>query len=234
VFIRYIFVAKPLVAIAVLVCLGTIIALFKLNRTRPQNRSDQFLIGFLGLLTIYEGIKLLKDSGVVQLTVNSVLNDAIELMVATVCLIAAVLLRISRVNHLEVESAMRLARAAPPRVAKPELSVGPKDVSTLEMLAWAVPRLSDGAFKLLTVLALRSEAASGRVPVGVTDVQLKLNKSKEELDVLLKELEAAGAVALTRHGTTLDIEIITPAKRAVAPEVHAPAPAPALVTPSRT
>ena len=62
--IRHIFVFKPLVGIAILVCLGTILTLFKLNRHRPRNRSDQFLIAFLGLLTVYESLKLLKDAGV--------------------------------------------------------------------------------------------------------------------------------------------------------------------------
>src|SRR5258706_539594 len=118
--IRHIFVFKPLVGIAILVCLGTILTLFKLNRHRPRNRSDQFLIAFLGLLTVYESLKLLKDAGVVALATSNALDDAIELLVAGSCLVAAMLLRMSRINHLELESAMRLARAAPPRLPRPD------------------------------------------------------------------------------------------------------------------
>ncbi len=217
-FIRHIFVTKPLLALAILVCMGTIIALFRLNRQKPQSKSDQFLIGFLGLLTIYEGIKILKDTGVVTLAMNSMFEDALELLVAGACLVAAILLRISRVNHLDVESAMRLARAAPPRSQRPDAT--PKEISTLETLGWAAPRLSDGAFKLLAVLCLRSEAASGRVPVGIVDVQLKLSKTREELDTYLKELQEAGAVVLRRNGATMDIEITQAPPRTPSPSTE--------------
>jgi len=217
VFIRHIFVVKPMIALALLICLGTIIALFRLNRRRPHNRSDQFLIGFLGLLAIYEGLKLLKDSGIVALGVNSMFDDAIELIVASTCLIAAVMLRMSRINHLEVESAIRLARAAPPRLARPDASVAQKETSILETLAWAVPRLSDGAYKLFVVLCLSWEPGSGRIPVAIADVQLRLGKSKEELDRCLKELQDSGVVALRRYGTTMDVEITGPAPRPPAP-----------------
>ncbi|MBZ5602569.1 MAG: hypothetical protein LAO79_09705 [Acidobacteriia bacterium] len=232
-FIRHIFVAKPLIALAILVCMGTIIALFRLNRQKPQSKNDQFLIGFLGLLTIYEALKILKDSGVVTLAVNSMFEDALELLVAAACLVAAILLRVSRVNHLDVESAVRLARAAPPRLARAEGAVPPKESSTLETLGWAAPRLSDGAFKLLAVLCLRSEVATGRVPVGVVDVQLKLGKTRDELDHNLKELQEAGAVVLRRRGTVMDIEIVQTQRQApVAPESIAPRPS-SLVTEAR-
>ncbi len=191
----------------------TLIALFRINRRKPQNRTDRFLIAFLGVLTIYEALKLLKDQGVVVLEMNSAMNDMIELLVAMACLAAAVLLQASRVNHLEVESAMRLARAAPPRIQRPDLPVGPRDFSTVDLLTWAIPRLSDGAFKLLAVLCLRSDMSTVRVPVGVTDVQLKLGKSKDELDRYLKELQDAGAIAMNRRGATLDIEIVNQGRR---------------------
>lgn len=214
--IRHIFEFKPLAALAVLMCMATIIALFRLNRQRrSKTRSDQFLIGFLGLLAIYEALKLLKDTGVFVLTTSSMLDDAIELMVASSCLVAAFLLRLSRINHLEQESAMRLARAAPPRSSKPDVAA--KDTTTLETLSWAVPRVSDGAFKLLAVLCIRSEIACGRVPVGVVDAQLKLGKNKEDLDRYLKELEEAGAVTSHRHDGTVDIEIVTAARRSGPP-----------------
>ncbi len=226
-FIRHIFVEKPLIAMAVLVCMGTILALFKLNRRKPQTRTDKFLIAFLGLLAIYEAFKCLKDSGFVSVAMNSVINDAIELLVAMTCLIAAIMLQISRANHLDAESAMRLARAAPPRRAHPESPIGARDLSTLDTLNWGIPRLSDGAFKLLAVLCLRSEAG---VPVGVSDVQLKLSRSKDELEVLLKELQDSGAVALHRRGSTLNIEILTPIRRPLVPE---PPAYPALAGESR-
>ena len=230
--IRHIFVVKPLAALAILVCLGTIVTLFRFNRKSPKSRSDRFLVAFLGLLAAYEGLKLLREAGVVALSMNSVFSDAIELLVATSCLVASIMLRVSRVNHLEVESAIRLAHAAPPRLTRPDVALGSKDSATLETLVWAIPRLSDSAFKLFTVLCLRSEAASGRIPVGVVDVQLKLGKSKEDLDRYLKELEDAGAVALHKYGTTMDIEII--AQQAKSTPASQPLAQPTLVTDPRT
>jgi hypothetical protein len=209
VYIRNIFVYKPLTAIAVLICLATLIALFKLNRRGPRQKTDKFLIAFLGVLTIYEGLKLLRNSGAVAVTMNAAINDGLELLVAATCLTSAMMLRMSRVNHLNVESAIRLARAAPPRTSRGDLSLAPKDLLTQEMLSWAIPRLSDGAFKLLVILCIRAEASPGRLSMGVSDVQLKLGKSKEETETYLDELQAAGAVAVHRFTGTLEIEIVT-------------------------
>jgi len=213
VYIRHIFALKPMAALALLICMGAIIALFRLNRRRPQQKGDRFLIAFLGLLTIYEALKLLKNSGFVSITMNSTLDDALELLVAATCLVSAIMLGMSRINYLDIESAVRLARAAPPRSAHPE-RLSARELSTLDTLTWSIPRLSDGAFKLLAVLCLRPEASNGRVPVGVTDIQLKLGKSKEELERYLVELQATGTITMQRHGETLDIEIVTQISRA--------------------
>jgi hypothetical protein len=224
VFIRHIFVADPMVAMAILVCMGAIIALFQLNRTRPHSRSDQFLIAFIAFLTLYEAMRILKNAGVVDLQMSNVLQDAIELLVAMACLIAALMLRISRKNHLDAASAMRLAQAAPPRGARVETS--PKDASSLEILNWAVPRLSDGAFKLLAVLCMSSDSSSGRVPMGAAEVRIKLGKSKEDLENYLRELQGSGVLQLHRSGTTMDLEIVNPLQKLV------PATAEALKNPT--
>ena len=68
-------------AMAILVCMGTLLALLRLNRRKPASRSDQFLIAFVGFLSIYEGLKILRESGMVQLTFSNFLTDAIELLV---------------------------------------------------------------------------------------------------------------------------------------------------------
>lgn len=224
-----------MVAIAVLICLATLVFLFRLNRRKPQTRTDQFLIAFLGMLSVYEGIRLLKDAGAITIGVSSMFDDAIELLGASACLVAAVLLRFSRANHLEIESAMRLVRAAPPRTPRPDVPITQKDTSTLETLAWAVPKLSDGAFKLLAVLCMRSDlSSSGRVPVGVIDIQLKLGKSKEDLDRYLKELQDAGAVSLERYGSTINIEITGPAARSEPASVDPISHSSKLATEART
>ena len=216
-FIRNIFLAKPLVAFAVLMCMATMIALFKLNRRKPQSKVDQFLIGFLGVLTIYEALRLIKNSSGLSLAMNTAIDDAIELLVAAACLTAAILLRFSRKNHLDIESAIRLARAAPPRSTHLDVPIGAKEPATLEALNWALPRVSDGAFRLLALLCLRTEARNGRVPLGATDVQIKLGRSREDMEKHLKELQDAGAIDVKRSGDTINLEITGPFQRAASP-----------------
>jgi hypothetical protein len=132
------------------------------------------------------------------------LDDAIDLSVAGFYLLATVMLRFSTVNHLDAESAMRLVRAAPPRsqLRNPEME---RDLARLN---WALPRVSDGAFKLYAYLCLRQDQSSGRPGLSSSDVRVQLGKSKEELDRYLSELEEAGAVAVTREGPNIGITIV--------------------------
>lgn len=224
--IRHIFVVKPLLAIAILVCLGALVMLFRLYRRQPRTASDRFLIAFVGLLSAYEGLGVLKEAGVVAMPASTVLSDAIELLVATSCLAATVMLRISKTNELDIESAIRLARAAPPRTTRGDLPL-PKD-AMLDALSWALPRVSDSAFKMLAVLCLRADGAAGSDHLA--DVRLRTGKTVEEVDRCLRELEDAGAVLVHRAGAATMVEVIVQSRRIV----HSPAePAVALVTESR-
>jgi hypothetical protein len=209
VFLWHVFLIKPLAACSIIICLATIFACFRLERTRPQQKSDRFLIAFLGLLAIYQAMRILETAGVLSMSVNSKLDDAIELMVAMFYLIAALLLRFSSVNRLDAESAFRLVRAAPPRqspdgTAK-DLQV-PKTSLALDGLAWALPRLTDGAFKLYAYLYVSADAA-GRAIVIDRDLQLRMKRSPNELEGYCTELEQAGAATIHRDGGRLEVKI---------------------------
>ncbi len=54
--------ANPLMAIALLICLATILWCILLTR-RQRNGLDKMLTGLLGLIAIYEALRILKDSG---------------------------------------------------------------------------------------------------------------------------------------------------------------------------
>jgi len=203
-YLWHIFTVKPLAALSVLLCLGTILSCVALERKRPHQRADRFLIGFLGLLSAYQGMRILQGAGIVAMTSTARMEDAIELAVTAFYLLATVMLRLSTTDHLEAESAMRLVRAAPPR----SQLRSPENERDLARLTWALPRLSDGAFRLYAYLCLRQDPATGRSLISPTDVRLQLGKNKDELDHHLAELERSGAVQVTREGANVGITIV--------------------------
>ena len=216
-FLWHIFRIKPFAAISILLCLTTILACFLLERRRPQQSSDRFLIGVLGLLSVYQGMRILQGVGLLSIAIGPTIDDAIELLITAFYLMAALMLRLSSVNHLEAESAIRLAHAAPPRSSR---QLEPVRDFSLDSISWAMPRVSDGAFKLYAYLCLRAGYANGRVPVGVQDIRLQLGKTREELESCLFELQKAGAVAVNRDGGGLHIELMAQTRRAPAPIVE--------------
>jgi hypothetical protein len=208
VYLWHVFLIKPLAACSIIICLATIFACFRLERKRPQQKSDRFLIAFLGLLAIYQAMRILESAGVLSMSVSTKLDDAIELMVAMFYLIAAMLLRFSSINRLDAESAFRLVRAAPPRQSPDGTRdlPGAKNSLALDGLAWALPRLTDGAFKLYAYLYVSADAA-GRAIVLDRDLQLRIKHSQNELEDYCNELEQAGAATIHRDGGRLEVKI---------------------------
>jgi len=204
-----VFLVKPLAALSIVVCMVTIFACFRLERRRPTQKSDRFLIAFLGLLAIYQGMRILESAGLVALSINATLDDAIELLIAMFYLIAAMLLRFSSINRLDAESAFRLVRAAPPRLGETtsrELTVS-KSPPSFDNLAWALPRLSDGGFKLYSYLWMHADAA-GRAAVQAAELQLQLKRSLSELESYYAELERTGATVAKRDGGWVEFELV--------------------------
>lgn len=203
------FLIKPLAALSIVVCLVTIFACFRLERKRPQQKTDRFLIAFLGILAVYQGMRILESAGVLAISISTSLDDAIELLVATFYLIATMLLRFSSVNRLDAESAFRLVRAAPPRLSPDVTSRDipiPKHGLAVDGLAWALPRLTDGAFKLYAYLYVNADAA-GRATLQDREVQLRMKRSLPEIEAYYSELERNGAVTIHRESGRLEIEI---------------------------
>jgi len=113
VFLWHVFLVKPFAALSVVICLATILACVLLERRRPAHTADRYLIGVLGLLSVYQGLRILQGAGILSISRGSNGDDAIELVITGFCLIAALLLRMSAQTRFETESAMRLVQAAP-------------------------------------------------------------------------------------------------------------------------
>jgi hypothetical protein len=219
VYLWRLFLIKPLAALSIIVCLVTIFACFRMERKRPQQKSDRFLIAFLGILAVYQGMRILQSAGVLAISMSTALDDAIELLIAMFYLVAAMLMRFSSVNRLDAESAFRLVHAAPPRlspdVTSREIPM-PKNGLALDGLNWALPRLTDGAFKLYAYLYVHADAA-GRASLQASDVQLRMKRSQKELEDYYSELERSGAATIRRESGHLEVEIgaaqsLSPAK----------------------
>lgn len=204
------FTVKPMAALSILLCLATILSCVLLERKRPHLGADRFLIAFLGLLSVYQGMRILQSVGIMNYAVSGRLDDVIDVVVTGIYLVATVMLRYASSDRLQAESAMRLVRAAPPR-SQLRTSETERDLARLD---WGLTRLSDSAFRLYAYLCLRQDQAVGVSP---SDIRLRLGKSKEELDEDLAELEHSGAVFVSREHGRVGITI-------VAQPAHKPAP----------
>ena len=104
-----IFRASPLMAIALVVSLGTILWCIFLTR-RQRSRLDKTLTGLLGLISIYEALRVLKDSGVVFHSLERI-DDWTDLIIAASCLIAVFFLKSSSLDRTSTKACLRLAEA---------------------------------------------------------------------------------------------------------------------------
>jgi hypothetical protein len=224
VYLWHVFTVKPVAALSILICLTTIVACLYLRRRRPADTSDRFLIGFLGFVSVFQGIRILKGSGVMKVSLNPVLDDGIELLVTMACLAAALLLKLSTDHRLNAESALRLAQAAPPRQSRTAEHAALRDDRrrdhVVDSLGWALPRLSDGAFRLYAYLCLRADTVTGRLPVDSHELLLNVGRSEDEASPYFRELQIAGVCVLHRENGVSEVEISAPVRVAGAGFSH--------------
>ena len=97
-------------AMALCVCLATILWCILLTR-RQANQLDRTLTGLLGAIAIYEALRVLKDSGVGFFWNFRKLDGWADFLVATLCLIAALILRLSSMDRTSTKARLRLVEA---------------------------------------------------------------------------------------------------------------------------
>lgn len=222
-FLWRVFLVKPFAAVSILVCLAAIFSCVALNRKRTQRISDRFLIACLGLLSIYQGMRILQGVGLLTVSVSPTVDDAIELVVTAFCLIATLMLRLSADHQLQAESALRLAKAAPPRSSRGSKSTGVADAPSkkdVESLAWALPELSDGTFKFYVYLCLRSDPVTRRMTLTNDEIRTNVGKSAEEAKTCFAELQTAGACIVNRKDSLIEVELTTPTRESSLANLH--------------
>lgn len=102
--------ANPLMALALLVCLATILWCILLTR-RQRNGLDKALTGLLGLIAIYEALRILKDSGFASFRGFRTMEGWADLIGACLYLLAALILKTSSIDRTATKVHLRLMEA---------------------------------------------------------------------------------------------------------------------------
>lgn len=102
--------ANPLMALALLISLATILWCILLTR-RQRNRLDKVLTALLGFIAIYQAIRILRDSGFTPLSRFRTLEAWVDLISACLYLVAAFILKTSSSDRAATKVHLRLAEA---------------------------------------------------------------------------------------------------------------------------
>ncbi len=103
-----IFRASPMMGLALSVCIVTILWCIFLTRRQPSGL-DKVLTGLLGLISIYEALRVMNDSGLLFSGLK--LDGWVDFLIALMCLIAAVILKISTTDRNSTRVRLRLVEA---------------------------------------------------------------------------------------------------------------------------
>ncbi len=102
--------ANPLMALALLICLATILWCILLTR-RQRNGLDKMLTGLLGLIAVYDALRILKDSGFAALTRFRGMEGWVDLTSACRYMLAALILKTSSIDRAATKVHLRLVEA---------------------------------------------------------------------------------------------------------------------------
>ena len=105
-----IFRASPLMGLALCICLLTILWCFIMAK-RQQAGLDKILTGVLGLIAVYEAIRVLKDAGVILFPGIQKLDGWVDFLIASMYLIAAMILKVSSSERATTKVKLRLVEA---------------------------------------------------------------------------------------------------------------------------
>lgn len=105
-----IFRASPLMGLALCICLTTIFWCFLMAK-RQQVGLDKILTGVLGLIAIYEAIRVLKDAGVILFPGIQQLDGWVDFLIASMYFIAALILKVSSSERASTKARLRLVEA---------------------------------------------------------------------------------------------------------------------------
>ncbi len=105
-----IFRASPMMGLALCVCLATIFWCILLAK-RQGNRLDKVLTGLLGMIAVYEAVRILKECGIILIPGLRKLDGWVDFIIASLYLIAALILKVSSIDRANTKVRLRLVEA---------------------------------------------------------------------------------------------------------------------------
>lgn len=102
--------ANPLMALAFLVCLATILWCILLTR-RQRNGLDKLLTALLGFIAVYHALRVLRDSGFAPFVHFRTMEGWVDLASGCLYLVAAFILKTSSIDRVATKVHLRLVEA---------------------------------------------------------------------------------------------------------------------------
>src|SRR5258708_39423657 len=159
--ISRLFDVSPFLALSFCVCMGTVLWCIILLRRGCHHVADRFLIGFIGLLTVYQSVNIMRRGGVLAIPHLRHVDEAIDLLVNSLYLIAALLLRMSNHDRFATIFQLRLAEPRPAPVLRDSpwdpRAGDPGDPEVLDKIRSAAPLLSANALKLYLYICFHAD-----------------------------------------------------------------------------
>lgn len=195
--LSHLFEVSPFLALSFCVCLGTVTWCIILLRRGCHHFADRLLIGFIGLLAIYQSLQILRRGGVLAITHFHQFDEAVELLVNSLYLLAALLLRMSNHDRFRTIFRLRLAEAQPAPLLHEPLrehpAADPKlDRKIVEQIRSAAPQLSGNALKLYLFVCFHVDGQTGSLEATENDLLQWTSTDRKMLFSGFKELREKG------------------------------------------
>ncbi len=193
--ISHLFDISPFLALSFCVCLGTTVCCIILLRRGCHHVADRFLIGFIGFLSVYQSIQILRRGGVLNIPHLRQLDEAVDLLVTSLYLLATVILRLSNRDRFEKIFRLRLVEAeiqAQPLLQESYREEQATDPKVLERLRRAAPMLSANALKLYLYICFQADFESGSVRATEDELLHYLANDRKALLAGFRELNDRG------------------------------------------
>src|SRR5581483_7173734 len=215
--LSHLFDVSPFLAFSFCVCLATVTWCIILLRRGCHHISDRFLIGFIGLLSTYQSIQILRRGGVFAIPHLQYVDEAVDLLVNSLYLLAALILRISNHDRYETIFRLRLAEAQPlqcrhDHAPDPVPDPGSCDAVIVDMLRTAATALSANALKLYVHACLRLDKPAGVVEASEDELLQTLGNDRKALISAFRELREKGFCELELEQTKR-VRLITAAPK---------------------
>lgn len=207
--LSHLFEISPFLALSFCVCLGTVMWCTILLRRGCHHVADRFLIGFIGLLAVYQSLQILRRGGVLAVPQMRQVDEAIDLLVNSLYLLAALLLRMSNHDRFETIFRLRLAEAQPVPQLHESLREQPPDPGMLEQIRSAAPALSGTALKLYLYVCFHMDHRTGVLEATENSLLEWVSHDRRLLLAGFKELHEKGLCDVELEQVNRPVRIVS-------------------------